>query len=115
MVKAEKKGTRLRIYLEEERRHEGEPLYEWIVRRALEEDLAGATVIRGHQGFGKHHRMHTAKILRLSANLPIIVEIVDEAEKINAFIDSIEDAISAGLITTEPVGTRFYSDEEAGE
>ena len=108
MVKPEKEGILLPIFLEEARKHQGRPLYEWIIRQAREEGLAGATVIRGHEGFGQDHRMHTAKVLRLSANLPMIVEIVDEAEKIHAFLELIEEAISVGMVTTEKVKMRFY-------
>ena len=75
-------GHLLRIYIGESDRHEGKPLYEWIVREARKFGLAGATAIRGIEGFGAHSRVHTAKLLRLSSSLPIIVEIVDTQEKI---------------------------------
>ena len=101
-------GARLRIFLGENDRQEGHPLYEWIVKRAREQGLAGATVLRGIMGFGAHSRMHTAKILRLSEDLPIVVEIVDTREKIEAFLPTIDHAIGEGLATVEKVSVRFY-------
>ena len=80
-----KEGSLLRIFIGESDKHEGMPLYEWIVRKAREQGLAGATVLRGIEGFGAHSRVHTAKILRLSTDLPIVVEIVDSLEKIEGF------------------------------
>ena len=79
-------NPRERLFVGESDRHEGRPLYEWILLRAREEGLAGATVLRGIAGFGAHSRLHTAKILRLSEDLPIVVEIVDTREKIEAFL-----------------------------
>ncbi len=70
-------GHLIRIFIGENDQHEGMPLYEWIVREAREQGLAGATVLRGLEGFGAHSRLHTAKVLRLSSDLPIVVEIVD--------------------------------------
>jgi uncharacterized protein len=101
-------GTLLRLFFGENDRHEGLPLYEWIVRKAREHGLAGATVLRGLEGFGAHSRVHTAKILRLSTDLPIVVEIVDTREKIEHFLPMIDGAISEGLATLEKVQIRFY-------
>ncbi len=101
-------GHLLRIFIGESDRHEGRPLYEWIVHKARENGLAGATVLRGLEGYGAHSRLHTAKILRLSADLPIVVEIVDTREKIEAFMPQIDDAIVEGLATLERVEIRFY-------
>lgn len=101
-------GHLLRIFIGESDRHEGQPLYEWIVRQARREGLAGATVLRGIEGYGAHSRLHTAKILRLSADLPIVVEIVDTADKIERFIPVIDEAIAEGLATIEKVQIRFY-------
>ena len=101
-------GSLLRIFIGESDKHEGIPLYEWIVRQAREKGLAGATVLRGIEGFGAHSRVHTAKILRLSTDLPIVVEIVDTLEKIEAFLPAIEGAIREGLATLERVQIRFY-------
>jgi len=101
-------GHLLRIFLGESDKHEGMPLYEWIVRKAREQGLAGATVLRGLEGFGAHSRIHTAKILRLSADLPIVVEVVDTREKIEAFLPTVDQAVEEGLATLEKVEIRFY-------
>jgi PII-like signaling protein len=101
-------GTLLRIFIGESDRHGGMLLYEWIVRRARESGLAGATVLRGMEGFGARSRVRTAKILELSTDLPIVVEIVDTAEKIEAFLPVIDGAIADGLATLEKVQIRFY-------
>jgi len=101
-------GCLLRIFIGESDKYEGKPLYEWIVRRARERGLAGATVVRGLEGFGAHSRVHTAKILRLSTDLPVIVEIVDTLEKIEDFFPEIDHAIPEGLATLEKVQIRFY-------
>lgn len=101
-------GHLLRIFVGESDKHEGRPLYEWLVRKAREAGLAGATVLRGIEGFGAHSRLHTAKILRLSEDLPIVVEIVDTREKIEAFLPTVDHAITEGLATLERVAIRFY-------
>lgn len=101
-------GHLLRIFIGESDKHEGRPLYEWLVLKAREQGLAGATVVRGIEGFGAHSRLHTAKILRLSEDLPIVVEIVDTAEKIEAFLPVVDGAIGEGLATVEKVRIRFY-------
>jgi PII-like signaling protein len=103
-----KDGILLRILIGESDRHDGLPLYEWIVKQARESGMAGATVLRGMMGFGAHSRMHTAKILRLSQDLPIIIEIVDTPEKVESFIALIDPEIDEGLMTSEPVHVRFY-------
>jgi PII-like signaling protein len=101
-------GYLLRIFIGENDRQEGMSLYEWIVRTARQRGLAGATVLRGLEGFGARSRIHTARILDLSSDLPIIVEIVDTLEKIEAFLPVIDGAISDGLATLEKVQIRFY-------
>lgn len=101
-------GHLLRIFIGEDDRCEGMPLYEWIVRKARENGLAGCTVLRGIEGFGAHSRVHTSKFLRLSEDLPIIIEIVDRIEKIEAFLPVIDHAIQEGLATIEKVHIRFY-------
>lgn len=101
-------GCLLRIFIGESDKQGGKPLYEWIVFRAREEGLAGATVLRGIMGFGANSHIHTAKILRLSEDMPIVVEIVDTRAKLEAFLDSIEGAIGAGLATLEKAEVRFY-------
>ena len=103
-----KDGKLLRIFIGENDKYEGLLLYEWIVRKARERGLAGATVLRGLEGFGAHSRLHTAKILRLSSDLPIVVEIVDAEEKIESFLPFIDNAIGEGLATLERVEVRFY-------
>lgn len=108
-----KDGRLLRIFIGESDRHGGMPLYEWIVSEARRMHLAGATVLRGMEGFGAHSRMHTAKILRLSQDLPIVVEIVDTAERIEEFLSAIEPSIEEGLATVEEVEVRFYRSRES--
>ena len=103
-----KDGKLLRIFIGENDKYEGHSLYEWIVHRAREHGLAGATVLRGLEGFGAHSRLHTAKVLRLSSDLPIVVEIVDTEEKIESFLPLIDDAVNEGLATVERVEVRFY-------
>ena len=103
-----KQGKLLRIFIGENDRHEGLPLYEWIVRQARENGLAGATVLRGLEGYGAHSRLHKAKILRLSKDLPLVVEIVDTEEKIQSFLPLIDDAVGEGLATVERVEIHFY-------
>jgi len=103
-----KEGHLLRVFIGENDRYENLPLYEWIVRKAREHGLAGATVLRGLEGFGAQSRLHTAKILRLSSDLPIVVEIVDTKAKIESFIPTIDEAVKEGLATLEKVEIRFY-------
>ena len=103
-----KEGQLLRVFIGEGDRYEGVPLYEWIVGRAREQHMAGATVLRGLEGFGAHSRLHTAKILRLSQDLPIIIEIVDTEEKIQGFLPTIDGAIAEGLATLERIDIHFY-------
>jgi len=107
-------GYLLRIFIGESDRHEGHPLFEWLVKQAREQGLAGATVIRGIQGFGAHSRVHAAKIMRLSADLPIIVEIVDTREKIEAFLPTVDAGVPEGLATLEKVRIRLYRTGKPG-
>ena len=99
----ESDGMRLRIFVGELDKHDGKPLYEWIVLHARERGLAGATVLRGVMGFGAQSRIHTAKILRLSEDLPVVIELVDERTKIETFLAELDDLLGAGLATLEPV------------
>jgi PII-like signaling protein len=103
-----KEGHLLRIFIGENDRYESMPLYEWIVREARRQGLAGATVLRGLEGFGAHSRLPMAKILRLSSDLPIVIELVDTKEKIESFMPTIDGAIQEGLATLEKVEIRFY-------
>ena len=98
----------LRIFIGESDRWEHQPLYEAIVLKARELHLAGATVLRGPMGFGKSSRLHTAKILRLSTDLPLVIEIVDSEEKINTFLPELDKMIGGGLITLETVKVLQY-------
>ena len=107
----EDEGKLLRIFVSETDRHGGMPLYEWIVAKAHEGGLAGATVLRGLEGFGAHSEMHKARILRISQELPVVVEIVDTADKIEGFIPLLDDAMKEGLITVENVQIRLYGRE----
>jgi len=101
-------GKLLRIFVGESDRWDGKPLYEAIVLEARKRGLAGATVIKGFMGFGAHSRIHTAKLLELSQDLPIIVEIVDAAEKIEAFMPDLEKMVGDGLITIERAEVLLY-------
>src|SRR5947199_4530346 len=98
----------LRIFIGENDRFEHHPLYEAIVLKAREMHLAGATVLRGPAGFGHSSRLHTTKILRLSEDLPIIVEIVDAADKIDSLLPELDRMMSTGLVTLEKVQVRQY-------
>ena len=102
-MKIEGPGQLLRIFVGESDHWQGKPLHEQIVRRARELGLAGATVLRGLAGFGAHSRMHTAKILRLSEDLPLVIEIVDNAERIQPFLPELDRMVDEGLITLEDV------------
>jgi PII-like signaling protein len=103
----------LRIFIGESDRWQHQPLYEAIVLAAREAHLAGATVLRGPMGFGKASRLHTAKILRLSEDLPLVIEIVDSEEKINAFLPRLAKMIGGGLITMEKVKVLHYQSGES--
>lgn len=98
----------LRIFIGESDRFQHKPLYEAIVLKAREMHLAGATVLRGPMGFGKSSRMHTAKILRLSMDLPMVIEIVDSEDKINAFLPALQGMMSGGMLTLERVQVIEY-------
>jgi len=98
----------LRIFIGENDRHDGRPLYEAIVLKAREAGLGGATVLRGPMGFGHSSRLHTAKILRLSEDLPLIIEIVDAEAKIDAFLPVLDGMMSSGLVTLEKVQVLQY-------
>ena len=107
-MKIPEDGYLLRIYLGESDRWGHQPLYEAIVLKAREAGLAGATVLRGVMAFGANSRVHTTKIVRLSEDLPLIIEIVDAREKIDAFLPQIDAMVKEGLATLEPVHVLFY-------
>src|ERR1700719_3880180 len=98
----------LRIFFGESDRWKHQPLYEALVLKAREMHLAGATVLRGPMGFGKSSRLHTAKILRLSMDLPMIIEIVDSEEKIQSFLPVLDKMITGGLVTMEKIRALHY-------
>ena len=98
----------LRIFIGEDDRCDGTPLYEAIVVKAREQHLAGATVLRGPMGFGKSSRLHTSKILRLSEDLPLVIEIVDSEENIHRFLPVIDGMMTSGLVTLEKVQVLQY-------
>jgi len=108
MIELPPEGQLLRIFLGESDRYDGKPLYEWIVLKAKAFGLAGATVLRGLMGYGANSRIHTSKIMRLSLDLPIIVEIVDTHDKIQAFLTSVESVVTEGLVTLEKAEVRIY-------
>jgi uncharacterized protein len=110
-------ATLLRIFLGESDRWKHQPLYEAIVLKAREMHLAGATVLRGPMGFGKSSRLHTAKILRLSMDLPVVIEIVDAEDKIQSFLPVLDEMMKGGLVTLEKVKVIHYRADEssAGE
>jgi len=101
-------GKLLRIFIGEQDKWHGKPLYEEIVLRAKKEGMAGATAIKGFMGFGCKSHMHTTKLLRLSEDLPIIIEIVDGEEKINKFLPDLDEMVKEGLITLEKVNVVMY-------
>ena len=107
-MKLPHEGQLLRIFIGESDKYEGRPLYEWLVMKAKEHGLAGATVLRGLMGFGANSRIHTSKILRLSLDLPIVVEIVDTPEKIKEFLALIETVVKEGLVTLEKAEVHIY-------
>lgn len=105
-----KDATLLRIFIGESDHYQGRPLYEAVVMKARELHMAGATVLRGPMGYGRSSRLHSAKLLRLSEDLPIVVEIVDSPEKIGEFIPALEGMIGSGLVTVEKVQVLKYGD-----
>lgn len=107
-MKIEGEGQLLRIFIGESDHWEGRPLYQVIVRAAREHGLAGATVLRGLEGFGANSRIHTVKILRLSEDLPIVVEMVDRPERIAAFLPTLDKMVGEGMVTLEKVNVLMY-------
>ena len=107
-MKLPDEGYLLRIYIGESDEWEGRPLYEVLVLKARELHLAGATVLRGPMGFGANSRLHTTKILRLSEDLPIVIEIVDSKDKIDEFLPHVDEMVREGLVTLERVQVIRY-------
>ncbi|MHC4845610.1 MAG: DUF190 domain-containing protein [Planctomycetota bacterium] len=117
-MKIPEDGQLLRIYLGESDKADGRPLYEAIVLKARELGLAGATVLRGPMGFGAHSRLHTAKVLRLSEDLPVVVEIVDSEARIAELLTHVDELVTEGLVTLENVRVIKYRanpPDEAGK
>jgi uncharacterized protein len=104
----EGQATLVRVFVGESDQHHGKPLYEAIVRRAREVGLAGATVLRGIEGFGASSTMHTTRLLELSSDLPVVIELVDTVDRIEAFLPELDDMVGDGLITLERVHVRTY-------
>lgn len=107
-MKIPEDGYLLRVFIGESDRWQGMPLYEAIVRKARELHLAGATVLRGPMGFGAHSRLHTSKMVRLSQDLPVVIEIVDARERIDALLEHIDAMVEEGLVTLEKVRVIKY-------
>ncbi len=106
-----KEGYSLKIFVDEMDKLENMPLYEWIVRRAKKQGICGATVLRGIESFGAENQLHTTKILELSMNLPIIIELVDTVENIEKFIAILDVTMKGGLMTLDKVQMRIYSEK----
>jgi PII-like signaling protein len=107
-VKLEGEGKLLRLFIGESDRWHGRPLYQAIVERVREEGLAGATVIRGIEGFGADSRLHTSRILRLSEDLPVVIEIVDTPERIDRVVPILDEMVGEGMLTLERVQVVSY-------
>jgi PII-like signaling protein len=107
-VKLEGEGKLLRLFIGESDRWHGKPLYQAIVERVRAEGLAGVTVIRGIEGFGAHSRLHTSRILRLSQDLPILIEIVDTDEQVERIVPILDDMVGEGMVTIERVRIISY-------
>jgi PII-like signaling protein len=111
MTRMQGEGKLLRIFIGESDTWHGRPLYEAIVARVREEGLAGATVLRGIEGFGAHSRIHSSRILRLSEDLPVVVEIVDTAENVDRVLPLLDEMVSEGMVTLERVEVIAYRAE----
>ena len=107
-MKIPEDGKLLRIFIGEQDKWKGQPLYEAIVHLAKKEKMAGATVVKGFMGFGAKSHMHTTKLLRLSEDLPIVIEIVDSEEKINQFLPHLDEMVREGLVTVERANVIMY-------
>src|SRR5256885_5818286 len=115
MTRIEGEGKLLRIFIGESDRWHGKPLYEAIVEHARKEGLAGATVLRGIEGFGADSHLHTSQILRLSEDLPVVIEIVDTEENVDRVLPGLDQMVTEGMITTERVHVIAYRSSEAGQ
>jgi PII-like signaling protein len=114
-VKLEGEGKLVRIFIGESDKHGRKPLYQAIVEMLRQEGMAGATVLRGIEGFGATSRLHTARILRLSEDLPIVIEVADTAERIEAIMPKLDEMVTEGLVTLERVEVVAYRAQEKSE
>jgi PII-like signaling protein len=114
-MRLEGEGKLLRIFIGESDRWHGKPLYEAIVKVAREEGLAGATVIRGIEGFGADSRLHTSRILRMSEDLPVVIEIVDTEEQVDRVLALIDPMVGEGMVTVEKVHVIAYRSSKRTE
>jgi PII-like signaling protein len=114
-VKLEGEGKLLRIFIGESDKHGRKPLYQAIVEMLREEGMAGATVLRGVEGFGANSHLHTARILRLSEDLPIVIEVADTAEKIETIMPKLDEMVTDGMVTLERVEVVTYRAQEKGD
>jgi PII-like signaling protein len=114
-MKISEEGQLLRIFIGESDRWHGKPLYEAIILKAREMGLAGATMLRGLMGFGAASRIHTAKILRLSQDMPIVIEIVDSADKIDSLLPIVDEMVQEGMVTVERVRVIQYRHKPGSE
>lgn len=102
----------LSIYLAEDEQQDGIPLFEWLVKEAKKNGLAGATIFKGLEGYGAHREIHTSRILRLSEKLPIVIQIIDTQEQIEKFIPVVDSAICEGLVIVQDVDVRIFKIKE---
>ena len=114
-MKLEGEGKLLRIFIGESDKHGRKPLYQAIVEMLREQGMAGATVLRGVEGFGANSHLHTARILRLSEDLPIVIEVADTAEKIEAIMPRLDEMVTDGMVTLERVEVVTYRAQEKGD
>lgn len=103
------KGQSVRVYLGESDRKGNVPLYEWLVKKAQQEGIAGATVVRGLMSYGSHHTLHSAKLLDLASHLPIVVELIDSEAKMTPFLEMVAPELNAGLITVQSIDMHVFS------
>lgn len=114
-MKLPQHGKLLRIFIGESDTYKGRPLYEAIVRKARENNLAGATVLKGIMGYGANSRLHTSKVLRLSEDLPLVIEIVDTQDKIETILPFLDETVTEGLITIEEIEVFVYRHKNPNE
>ncbi len=109
IMKKVEEGRRLRIFVGENHRYKGKPLFEAIIQKAREQGLAGATILKGVESFGRHHKIHTTKVLRLAEDMPMVIEIVDSPDKVDAFLPCLDEMMEEGIVTVSDVKIIRYS------